>query len=593
VVSVIRLVFVLAALAGAPASAAVSVVVSPGTVSLPANGAQQFKAQVFNSTNPNVRWEVNGVPGGAPSIGVISDAGLYTAPSDAPSVLSVTVEAEPAAAPDSPGVAKVGVAAGMKSGPSYYISPTGKNAGSGTQSSPWATFAYALAHLPAGAQLLVEGDASHPYHQLVTINRSGSPTAGFLTIEAAPGAHPVIDGTGQPILGGENGLVTISNASWVRVKGLELQNYKSSTKETPVGIYVEGQGDHIEILNNKIHDIETSLTTTSADALGIYVAGTAKPSINWLTIDGNELCNLILGFSESLSLSGNVELWQVTNNVVHDNNNIGINIEGFFNTDMADPELDQARRGLVAGNVVYNITTGKNISYGDSLGADGLYVDGGTLVTLQNNLVYNSDYGIELASENANRNTSWVWAHDNIVYNSNLSGITIGGQYPKIHDGTIDCFVTNNTFYLDDVTNSGSGEIQVQFYATNNVFDNNILFANAQGLFLNDPGAGAPASLDHNLYFSPGDTSGTPWIWEGNMNITNLSQFQAASGQDKHSKVANPEFVGAAAHNFAIPSTSPAVARGEIVSLSNNGLVDYSGKPRIFSGTIDAGALQH
>jgi len=115
----LRLGFLWAALAAAPASAAVSVVVSPGSVSLSANGAQQFSAKVYGSSDLDVRWEVNGVPGGAPSIGVISAAGLYTAPPDAPQTLSVTVEAEPAAAPASPGTAQVSVAAGTKAGPSY------------------------------------------------------------------------------------------------------------------------------------------------------------------------------------------------------------------------------------------------------------------------------------------------------------------------------------------------------------------------------------------------------------------------------------------------------------------------------------------
>ena len=74
--------------AGAPAGAAVSVVVTPARANLPANGTQQFAADVFGTTNKNVRWLVNGVAGGAPSIGVISDAGLYTAPPDALETLS-------------------------------------------------------------------------------------------------------------------------------------------------------------------------------------------------------------------------------------------------------------------------------------------------------------------------------------------------------------------------------------------------------------------------------------------------------------------------------------------------------------------------
>jgi len=263
--SVCGLVLALIALAASPAKASVSVIVKPATASLPANGAQQFSAKVFGSADQTVRWEVNGVPGGAPSIGIISDSGLYTAPPDAPATLRVTVEAEPAAAPASPGSASVSVAAGTTTVTSYYISPTGNDkTGLGTAAKPWATFGKALTTVPAGgAQILVEGDANHPYHELVTINRSrsGSPTTGFFSIEAAPGAHPVIDGAGLPILNQEDGLVTIVNASWVRVRGLELRNYVSANINQPIGVYVEGYGDHIEILNDTIDNSGRSRTT--------------------------------------------------------------------------------------------------------------------------------------------------------------------------------------------------------------------------------------------------------------------------------------------------------------------------------------------
>lgn len=45
-----------------------------------------------------------------------------------------------------------------------------------------------------------------------------------------------------------------------------------------------------------------------------------------MIIDGNEIDHLVLGFSESLAISGNVQYWQVTNNLIHDNNNIGIDL---------------------------------------------------------------------------------------------------------------------------------------------------------------------------------------------------------------------------------------------------------------------------
>ncbi len=577
--------------AGAPARAAVSVVVTPAQASLPANGTQQFAAEVFGTTNKTVRWLVNGVAGGAPSIGVISDAGLYTAPPDAPQTLSVAVEAEPQAAPASPGSASVSVAAGPTSGSSFYVATTGDDANPGTQAAPWRTIQHGVDTVPAGALILVE---SGVYNELVTIRRSGSASAGFLTLMAAPGAQPILDGTGLGVPDGQYGLVTIHNASWVRVKGFEIRNYVSRRAAlVPIGVYVEGAGDHIEILNNHIHAITTTVTTSAGDALGIAVYGTKAPaSINWLTIDGNELDHLITGFSELLSLSGNVEIWQVTGNLIHDNDNIGVNIEGFFKT-APDPQFDQARRGLVAGNTVYNITSRHNPAYHDTLGADGLYVDGGTLVTLQDNLVHEADYGIELASENKGRATTWVWAHDNIIHHSRLSGVSLGGARLVANGGTTDCFVANNTLYENDTTRSGSGELQIQFNALSNTIQNNIFSANGQGLLINAFAKSPnPASLNNNLYFSPDGATGSQWIWIGRSYET-FAKFRSATGEDAQSKFADPQFVDAASGNFAISPTSPAVALGAIVSLTVNGLTDYAGAPRTLSGTIDAGALQH
>ena len=118
----------------------------------------------------------------------------------------------------------------------------------------------------------------------------------------------------------------------------------------PIGLYVVGAGDHIEILDNHIQSIVETLKTSNGDALGLAVYGSKAPqSINWLTIDGNQLDHLVTGYSESLSLSGNVEMWQITNNLIHDNNNIGVNVEGFYHT-APNPAYDQARLGLVALN---------------------------------------------------------------------------------------------------------------------------------------------------------------------------------------------------------------------------------------------------
>ncbi len=113
-------------------------------------------------------------------------------------------------------------------------------------------------------------------------------------------------------------------------------------------------------------------------------------------------------------------------NTVFNNDNIGIDAIGF---EQVSPQVayDQARNGVIRGNWVYNITSYGNLDYGNQYAANGIYVDGGTGIVIEQNLVHNTDIGIELASEHYGRRTSYVEANDNVIYYSNSVGVTIGG----------------------------------------------------------------------------------------------------------------------------------------------------------------------
>ncbi len=77
----------------ASASAAVTVgalgAISPATVFLPPSGTQQFSSSIQGFSNTAITWAVNQVVGGNASVGLISTAGLYTAPSQ-PGTYTVT-----------------------------------------------------------------------------------------------------------------------------------------------------------------------------------------------------------------------------------------------------------------------------------------------------------------------------------------------------------------------------------------------------------------------------------------------------------------------------------------------------------------------
>jgi hypothetical protein len=583
----------LVGVASVAAAQGVTVSVSPPNPSLQPNATQQFAAAVTGTTKLAVTWLVDGIRGGAPSIGTITPRGLYTAPAENPAAFAATIEAASNAAPQAVGQATANVAAAPPSGPTFFVATTGSDGNPGTAAAPWRTIQHAVNSVPAGATILVHGGK---YNEKVLIENSGSAAAGFISIAPVPGEAPIVDGTRRRIPNGQFGLFTLQNVSYVRIEGFEIQNYVSRNTNVPIGIYVTGAGSHIELLHNHIHDIKTTLPTARGDALGIAVYGTtAQAAISDLIIDGNELENLKLGFSESLSLSGNVTQWQVTNNVIHDNDNIGINIEGYFKTVPNNPTVDTARNGLVAGNTVYNITSKNNPAYHGSLGANGIYVDGGSLVTIQQNVIHDTDIGLELASEVHTRATVGVIARNNLIYRNNLTGVSIGGADAVQNGGTTGCSIVNNTLFQNASSNRfGSGEFQVQFHAAENLFANNILAANGQGLLIYDPTAAAtsPAVLSHNLYFSSAGSGASQWIWLGRTH----TGFSAWSGTriEPGAGYGSPQFANTGTlPDLHVAATSPAIGHGVDFGLVRVGPVDFAGNPRTIGTSIDIGAYEH
>ena len=71
----------------------VRVTINPAAVTLAVNGTQQFNASVSGAANTAVAWSVNGIAGGDVTVGTISAAGTYTAPSAVPSPSTVNVTA--------------------------------------------------------------------------------------------------------------------------------------------------------------------------------------------------------------------------------------------------------------------------------------------------------------------------------------------------------------------------------------------------------------------------------------------------------------------------------------------------------------------
>ncbi len=413
---------------------------------------------------------------------------------------------------------------------------------------PYKTIAAGLAAAVAGDTVQVKAGT---YNEAVVFPKSGTASA-YITLQGDSGA--IIDGsTGVT----SEVLVTISGKSYVKLIGFEIRNRKKSgSSYVPMGVYVNGGGSYIEIRNNKVWGIEN--TNKNGNAHGIAVYGDSATAISNITIDGNQIYSCKLGWSESMVLNGNVTNFTVSNNIVHDNNNIGIDFIGFEGT---APSNDQARNGTCVGNTVYNITSKSNPSYGGETAADGIYVDGGKSIVIERNKVDKCDIGIELASEHSGKATDSITIRNNFVSRSIQGNIQMGGYDSSVGNAT-NITVVNNTTYQ-----STSNELVVQFNTKTATIKNNIFVAKSGLDYLAQWGSNnSGITVNNNMYY--GASTSSPGAWA-----------------DSAAKYANPLLVNGYT-DMHIKSTSPAKNAGVSASY---GTYDIDGQARV-NGTVDIGA---
>jgi hypothetical protein len=488
-----------------------------------------------------------------------------------------------------------GISALSQVNTSYYVATTGSDANPGTKIAPWRTIQHAANTARAGSTVNVRGGV---YEELVSINVSGNASDGFITFASYPGENAVLEAQ-HFTPDGRQGVLTIHNQSYVRIQGFEIRNlHTAEHRLAPLGINVFGSGSHIELLHNNVHHIQQTFQGRDApgrggNGFGIAVYGTdARAPITDLIIDGNQVHHLKTGSSESLVVNGNVTNFRIAHNVIHDNNNIGIDVIGFEHT-APDPAVDQARDGIVSENLVYDITSRGNPAYGNDQSSDGIYVDGGTRILIERNVLHDVDFGIELASEHKDRATSYIIARNNLIYRTHTAGVSIGGYAPD-RGKTEHCTVVNNTLYENDTSDTGSGEFQMQWNMSDNVFANNIVYAGPPCLFSVTKSQvdkkRPPASIDSNLYYCDAGADASTWK-SASASVTRFDKYVEATANDAHSHFLNPHFVNPATDDFRLQPASPAIARGVLDDLPV-GTKDLSGSPRVTFGNIDMGCYQ-
>lgn len=431
-----------------------------------------------------------------------------------------------------------------------YVSSVGNDKNEGSKKKPLITIQQAVNLAKPGTTVYVRKGI---YKEQVIIRKSGLKDAPII-IKAYPKEKATIDGRGLKVSGDYQGLVSIHDKSYVTIDGLEIKNYKTRQEDSvPIGISVSGSGKGIRILRNHIHHIETHHKNGNAHGIAVY--GTKAPqAIEDIFISGNKLEDMKLGASETLVLNGNVLNFQVTNNIVRRNDNIGIDVIGFEGVS-PDEAFDQARNGIISNNTVYEISSYGNPAYGNQYAADGIYVDGGKEIIIEKNRTYKNDIGIEAASEHAGKFTSSITIRKNTIYENRSAGIAIGG-YDRKRGSTINSIITDNILYKNDTKYQDGGQLLLQYNTKQNRIENNIIVAGNSNLLISSPFKHNEGNkIDNNVYYLHSGEKKTRWIWEAE-EIIGFTAYKKKSLQDGNSVFRKPKFVNETKRDFRLDTKS-------------------------------------
>ena len=286
------------------------------------------------------------------------------------------------------------------------------------------------------------------YNEMLTFRKSGETTDPIILRGETPIKGTDSDGTWTlscPTRLTYDGsdeditLINIHGESNIRIENFDIGNVET---KNAMGIYIPENSKNISICSNRIHDLKVAPAylkspeedeDNSGEANAILCLGEGAKSaraISHVLISGNEICNNVTNWSESVSVAGNSEYVTVTGNQVHDNTNIGIDFNG--NTGYCPtPSLDQPRFCEATNNTVYNC----HCPYASCAG---IYADGARNTSITDNIVHDCDYGIEVGAEEKKDKfpVKGITVSGNLIYENAHGGIWIGG-YDELETGIV------------------------------------------------------------------------------------------------------------------------------------------------------------
>lgn len=449
-----------------------------------------------------------------------------------------------------------------------YVSTTGDNANDGLSlATAFGSIQKALNKAVPGTTIRV---AEGTYREYLSWKQSG--TAGNPITLTAHSGKVVVHGKGENSVD-QKAIIEITDHSHIVISDLFIQqNYKADAG----GIAIRGSGTDITIQGCKIRNIGWTKTSTaqpgsSNNASPLTVIGTGSSPIADLKIIGNTIQDCITGYSEALTINGNVDGFVIRNNTIRDITNIGIVLAGHYSWTGAPASQNMARNGTVLNNTVYNCVSPVATSAG-------IYVDGGRDITIDRNTVYANGCGISVGCENNGHTVSGIMVRNNFIYNNKEAGLVFGSN--QSNSSVNNSIVRNNTFYRNYNKGGWGTEITLQNNSGNDILQNIFVPFSDQCVAIGKWNFTATGlTVDDNLY----------WRTSGN---TNNSFFANIDGEGD-ALTGDPKFKNAGSFDLHLNNGSPAINTGASNFEADNREKDVDGDNRIINGRVDIGADEY
>ena len=416
----------------------------------------------------------------------------------------------------------------------HCVSPSGNDAGPGTEARPWRTIQKAAEAAGAGDTIYVRAGT---YRERVVFRVSGA-EGRFITLMPRPGEEAILEGRGIRLPADWGGLLEISGRSHIRIGGLKIRN--AGPHANNPGVLVDGSR---WIIIENIHTYNTA-----SSGIGVW-------NSEHVALAGNEVelaCND--GQQECITVAGTAH-FEVRNNRVHRG---GPGTRGGEGIDAKDG----SREGKIFGNQLYDLSR------------VGLYVDAWDKHThdieVFGNLVHDvrAD-GLALASESGGL-LEGIRLYNNIAFRNKGSGLSISRNGESSGHPMDRILVVNNTMYGNGLGPWGGGIAVDNPDVRNLIIRNNILSLNRVFQIEVEPDVPKRSALiEYNLIHGFRDY---------------LDETRGAAFIKK-----DPLFMDAAGGDFRLSGSSPAVDSGSSLGAPSR---DFAGNPRPQGSGYDLGAFE-